>query len=434
MKTNSKKQSSAIVGMSHLGLVVTAGLALIKPPVIGIDTDKKLIKELIKGKLPLFEPGLEETLNKVNDNINFTSDFSCLKKIKFVFFSQDTATNGTGSVKKLDQLLNQAIPFFIDGVTIVCMSQVPIGYYRKLKENIEALRPDLKFNLYHMVDTIIMTNAINRFINPERIIIGSANSNLAFSKSLKNFLKLFSCSVFHMSYESAEITKAAINLYLANTVNFANTIADFCEVSGADINDIIPALQTDKRIGSYAYLHPTLRIAGGHLERDLFMFKRFAKKKSISSGIVESIIRQNNKRYLWAINKFNQHFKNIKQPTICIWGLAYKKNSDSTMNAASILLIKNLSKKARIHTYDPMAILPKNLNGYKRFNDKISALRNADCLLVLTDWEEFGKIDPMVLTKMRKNLVIIDSMGILNNVKDKLNNLTYITMGVGNLG
>ena len=329
-----------VVGLSHLGLITSTGLAYLKKKVVGMDSDPKVVENLQNQILPVYEPGLDDLLKKVKTNVEFSNNFSILRNIPLVFFSQDTETDGSGSVELLDQMLNLSIPHFRNHVTIICMSQVPIGYYRNLEQKIKHLRPNLKFNLYHMVDTIIMTNAIDRFINPERIIIG-ASGNKKFSSQMDSFLSLFKCPVFGMSYESAEITKAAINLYLANTVTFANTLSDFCESCGANINDIIPALKTDKRIGPHAYLRPTLRIAGGHLERDLYMFNRTAKKFQISSGIVHWIIQQNSIRYKWVEDKLNKYlFKTIKKPTIAIWGLSYKKNTDSTQNAASLKIIQ----------------------------------------------------------------------------------------------
>ncbi len=420
---------SAVVGMSHLGLVTAIGLASLKSSIIGIDSNKLLIQNLTRKKLPLFEPGLQELLEKVNNRINFNDDFSLLKDIPFVFFSQDTATDGSGSVKKLDNLFDKAIPYFAPDVTIVCMSQVPIGYYRNLNKKIKKARPNLPFDLYHMVDTIIMTQAIERFVNPERIIIGSADPLIKFSKSLKKFLKLFSCPTFHMSYESAELTKAAINLYLANSVTFANTLSDYCEVTGANINEIIPALQTDKRIGPFTYLRPTLRIAGGHLGRDLRMLKRLAANKNISPGIVKFIMQQNSNRYKWVLNQLQPALKKIKNPTICIWGLSYKNNTQSTIDAVSTIIIKQLSKKAKIKVYDPMAILPKSLSGYTRFDDKYQALKNADVLLVLTEWDEFSKIDSSRINSINTLKLIIDAVAILKKMEINKIKLQYITMG-----
>lgn len=424
----------AVVGMSHLGLITSLGLASLKKQIISLDADKKIIKQLQNNQLQIYESGLSDLLSKTKNNINFSNNFSLISQSNIILFAQDTATDGSGSVKKLDQLISQAIPYFKKNSTIICMSQVPIGYYRNLLNKIKKIRPELNFYLYHLVDTIIMTNAIERFLKPERIIIGSHDKYQPFSSQLKSFLKLFHCPIFHMSYESAELTKASINLYLANTVTFANTLSDFCENIGADINDIIPALKTDKRIGPYAYLRPTLRIAGGHLERDLFMLKRLAKNKNISPGIVKWIINENNKRYIWARNQIDKYLitKN-KKKIICIWGLSYKKNTNSTTNAASIKIIKDLNKNFNLHVYDPMAILPKKLQGYTRFEDKYQALKNVDCLLIITEWDEFTKINLSQINQIMKNHLIIDCVGILTNKLGKNKNFTYITMGDGNL-
>lgn len=422
----------AVVGLSHLGLVTGLGFTSLKKQVIGLDTDTKLVNSLQKGVLPVTEPGLKELLKKFETNISFTTDFQKLSTTPFIFFSQDTALDGKNSVKKLDQLIEKALPYMTNKVNIVCMSQVPIGYYRQLVKKIKNARPDLHFHLYHMIDTIIMTNALERFVHPERIIIGSQKSKDDISPKLQSLLNLFHCPIFYMSYESAELTKAAINLYLANTVTFANTLSDYCESVGADINEVIPALKTDKRIGPFAYLRPTLRIAGGHLERDLIMLHRLAKNKNISSGVVKWIISQNKNRYTWAKQKLNQYvFKTTKKPTIAIWGLSYKKNTDSTRNAASLKIIKDLSKKACLQVYDPMAKMPKHLNNYKRFEDKYQALEKADCLLILTEWDEFTQINLKKAVDLMRQKIIIDSVGILQGNKSLPKNFIYIAMGKG---
>lgn len=424
MKKNPENHNLAVVGLSHQGCIVGIGLASLKKKVLGIDNNLQHINLLSEGQLLFFEQDLAKLLKKSQNNIHFSADFQKLEKIPTVFFTQDTATDGSGSIDKLNSLVSQAIPYFSNNVTIIIMSQVPVGFCRKLAKKIKKQRADLNFNLYHWVDTIIMTKAIDRFLNPERIIIGTSSPEPV-SLNLKKILQLFSCPIFEMSYESAEVTKAAINLYLANTVTFANSLSDFCEAGGADINEIIPALQTDKRIGLDAYLKPGLGIAGGHIERDLLMFKRLAKNKRISPGIVKNILSASNNRYLWVEKKLSK-FK-----TICLWGLSYKKNSDSTENAASVKIISKLSKKHKFQVYDPLAKMPKGILGYKRFKDKYLALKGVDCLLILTDWDEFQKVDIRKMKEMMKQKIIIDSVGVLYSQRVKLSGFKYITMGVG---
>lgn len=437
-KSSTKHNGTAFIGLSHLGLVTSLVWASLDPPVLGIDANPKVIKSMQKGKLlvlegenKLYEPGLQELFNKVRRKYYPTADFAQIKDSKLVFFAQDTPKDNAGSQKTLVNLIECAISYFREGVTIVIMSQVPVGFCRALQEKIQKKRPDLSFYLYHWVDILVMTNAIERFTHPERIIIGSNDPSKPLSPRLGAGLKLFSCPIFNISYESAELTKAAINLYLATSVTFANTLSDFCEAFGGDINEIIPALQSDKRIGPYAYLRPTLRIAGGHLERDLAMLMRLAKKRKVSAGIVNSVWSANTNRYRWVQKKLQEHlFPKIKRPTICIWGLAYKKNTTSTHNAASIEIIKSLKNKVGFKVYDPMAALPKEVKGYTRFKDKYQALLGADCLLVLTDWDEFAKIDVQTLKKLMRHNLIIDSVGIFRKNKDQLNDFTCLEMGV----
>lgn len=420
--TNLNKFDLAVIGLSHLGTIVGISLASLKRHVLAID-NLPHINLLSEGKFPFFEQDLAKLLKKSKNYIHFSADFQKLKNIPIIFFTQDTATDGSGSTTKLNSLISQAIPYFSNNVTIIIMSQVPIGFCRKLVKKIKKVRPGLNFNLYHWVDTIIVTKAIDRFLNPERIIIGSDPLE-SFSPHLSKILQLFSCPVFEMAYESAEVTKAAINLYLANSVTFTNTLADFCEAVGADINDITLALASDKRIGPDAYLRPGLGIAGGHLERDLLMLQRVAKNKGISSGIVKHIISANNKRFFWVEKKLS------KLTTVCIWGLSYKKNSDSTENAPSLKIISKLSKKHKFQVYDPIAKMPK-MFGYRRFKDKYQALRGADCLLILTDWDEFQKVDIGRMKKMTKLKIIIDAVGILYPQAKKLSGFKYLSMGVG---
>lgn len=432
-----EKPLTAFIGLSHLGLVTSTAWASLNPPVIGIDNNKEVMRSLKSGKIliiedgvKLNEPGLPELFKKVKRNYFPTTDFSQVSNCDLVFFVKDTPKIGKNPENAIFNLIKLAIPHFKEDTSIVIISQVPIGFCRKVESYIKKRRPNLSFHLYHWVDTIIMTSAIKRFLHPERIIIGTSNVSHSFSKVLARGLKLFSCPVFKMSYESAELTKAAINLYLANSVTFANTLADFCEVTGANINEIIPALQTDKRIGPYSYIRPSLRIAGGHLERDLFMLNKVAKQKKISSGSVGFILKQNNKRYNWVLGKIKLNLKK-KNPTICIWGLSYKEDTTSTKNAASLEIIKALKDKEKFKVYDPMAILPRNIKGYTRYKDKYDALKDADCLLILTEWDEFKDINIKRLQKLMHNPLLIDCTGILWERKQKLNGVNYIAMGVG---
>lgn len=414
----SSKGNLAVIGLYHLGSVFSIGFASLGFKVLGFDPDKKIIRSLKKNKVPLFEPGLEKLLKKSKRRISFTTDFSKLSRYSTIFFTHDTETDGSGLTEKLQHLINLSLPFFKQDSTIVVLSQVPVGFNTKLFKTIKAKRPDLNFSLYHWVDTIIMTKALERFLTPERIIIGKSDTNEKINATLKLILSKFSCPVFEMSYESAEITKAAINLYLATSVTFANTLSDFCENFGGNIYDIIPALKSDQRVGNFAYIYPGLGISGGHLERDLFMLKKIADKENISPGIVSEILDENENRYLWIEKKLIEISKKIEIKKISLWGLAYKKKSTSVENAPSIKIISRLQKKYLISAYDPKAIIPRALElKFIRTLDKYKTLKKSDVLILLTDWDEFQKIDFKKVEKNLKNKIIIDSLGYFRNKK-----------------
>lgn len=426
-----KSQTTAFIGLSHLGLVASICWAKRQTPVIGIDPDKKVIWSLkndqlliMEDDIKLEEPGLQKLFSQVKNRYYPTTDFSEISKAGIVIFAKDTPKDTRNPEKVIDNLIMKSIPYLADQVTIIIMSQVPIGFCRKIAASIQKSRPELKFNLYHWVDTIIMTQAIDRFLHPERIIIGSCDISKPFSPILEKALASFDCPVFKISFESAEVTKAAINFYLATSVTYANTLADICEISGADINQVIPSLRSDKRIGQYAYIKPNLKIAGGHLERDLLMLSKVSKKKDL----VNFIIDENKMRFFWAIDKINQNLK-IKKAKIAIWGLSYKKDSTSTKNAASLDIIRKLAGQATLTAYDPMAILPEGVK-VSRFKDKYQALTGADCLLILTDWDEFKKTDIMKMSAQMKSPLIIDTIGVLYPRRKELSNCTYLTMGL----
>lgn len=411
----SLRNDIAFVGLSHLGLVFSICSASLKKRILAIDDDEKLIAKLSQGTIQITEPGLDSLLSKYGRNIYFSSDFALLSKVSVIFISLDTPTNKPFDLKELNRLVKKIIPFLADGSVLVVSSQVPVGFTRKLSKKINQKRPNLKYELYLFLNTLIIGDSVNRFLHPDRIIIGLDSSTYQIQPEFLKFLKQFKAPILKMSYESAELTKSAINLYLASSIITSNTLADFCEAVGADINQIIPALKSDKRIGPHAYLRPTLRISGGHLERELIKLKALSNQHNISAGIIDPLIKLNNNRINWLVKRINQLLpKNSTKKTITLWGLAYKKDTDSTKNAASVEIIKKLSKKFNFQVYDPKAILPKSLLGYRRFKDKYSSLKNSNILILLSDWEEFKNPNFEKISKIMKERFLVDCIGFFN--------------------
>lgn len=425
------KFNIAFIGLSHLGTITSICFSSLKLKIYALDLNDKLIEDFKNRKLPFFEPGLDRLFQKNAKNITYTNNFSVIKNMDCVFLVQDTATNGSGSVQKLNKLIKEALPYFKKDATIILMSQVPLGFCHELNSLIQKKHSHLNLTLYHWVDTVVMTNAIERILNPERIIIGGLGKNYPLTQALRIILSRFKCPKFYISYESAEVVKAGINFYLATSVTFANTLADICEASGASIQEVIPPLRSDKRIGPLSYINPSLGIAGGHLERDLLMFKRFTDSKQIDNRFIKDIIELNENRYLWVVSNINQKLQNILNPTITIWGISYKKNSASTENAPALKIINSLKTKYKIQAYDPMVTVPKTHKNVKQFHNKYLALRNAHCLVITNDWEEFKKANVDKIKESMKGRLIIDCSNSFESKLEQIDSFDYLAIGRG---
>lgn len=426
---------TGFVGLTHLGMVSSICWASRFPPSIAVDPDQGIIDKLSSGELPIEEPKLAGLLNKSGDKISFTTDFSLLSGCSTVFITQDIKTdeNNRSDYGSFYDLVEKAIPYFSGGTKIVVMSQVSVGTCNELTNYIKKKRPDLDFELFYMVETLIIGNAVDRFLQPERIILGTASGSIdVLDKyaTFKNRLNGFGAPLVIMKYESAELTKLAINFYLFNSVSYANTIADICEAYGADMNEIIPALRLDKRIGPYAYIRPGLGVTGGNLERDMMSLMTLEKNKTLNSDLIEVLVELNKTRYKWVEKKLQIYlFPNVKKPKICIWGLAYKRDVTSLKNSIALRIIDELSDEATISAYDPL-VKPTGIPGNVDIaQERYAAAEGAHCLIVLTDPDEFKALDVEKLKKLMEYPLIIDCVNLYSNRTEELKDFKYVAIG-----
>jgi UDPglucose 6-dehydrogenase len=309
------------------------------------------------------------------------------------------------------------------------MSQVPVGFARALAMHIRDQRKDLPFRLLYWVDVLIVGDAVSRFLKPGRIVIGHEHTPEALPGPVSRMLQSFQCPIFDMNYESAEITKSAVNVYLATTVTFANALSNLCEAVGADMTQIIPALRFDKRIGPFAYIKPGLGFSGGHLERDLVALSRLARSHGVDTSVLDLIQEESAGRYRWLTRNIESEiFAEHASPTIALWGLSYKKNTDSTHGAPSLKVIRDCATRARLVAYDPLVRLPSDL-GVTTVDDRYAALEGADGLLILSDWDEFKTLDTGRLKQAMETPVIIDPLGVLADIDFTHEAVSYIPMG-----
>ena len=423
---------TAFVGLSHLGIVSSGAWASFGRSVVGYDADGDRVKALEQGKFPIHEPGLPELFAKTRRALRFSSELEALSECPLVIVSLDvpTGADNTSDLAPIVSLVERIVPVLQDGVVLVVMSQVPPGFTRALSARIKTLRPALSFTLYYWVETLIFGRAVERALKPERFIVGCADPRQPLMEVFERGLEAFKCPILPMRYESAELTKTAINLYLIGSVTYANTLADLCAAVQADWEEMVPALKLDQRIGPAAYLRPSLGIAGGNLERDLHTLKGMCARYGVDGGYLESLIEYNAHRYHWVLRMLREHVFHAESfPRLAVWGLTYKKNTRSMKNSPALRLISNLGRAADIRAWDPVISATEVDLPAQVLSSRDSVLDGADGLLILSDWDEFSACDLGPIRTSMRHPVVIDCVGALELRRAELTGIRYVSMG-----
>ena len=414
------KLTIGYAGLTHLGINYAIASAMKGFKIVCYDDNLDTISILKKKIIPFYEKNTEKNLKKKFKQFKFTNKITDLKNCDLVFISPDVPTdfNGKSNLLEIKKLIKKITKIIKKKCNLIILCQVPPGFTRSINWPLN--------NLYYQVETLVFSNALERAFSPERIIIGKDSSKM--DKKYKFFLKKFKCPILEMKYESAELAKISINIFLISSVTSTNLLSEISENIGANWLDISNALKLDRRIGRYAYLKPGLGISGGNLERDLETFKDYLKFNKIYENYSKNIKKISNHRKDWTFiqfKKITKDFKNLKK--VGVLGLAYKENTNSIKNSPSISFIRKISfdNKYKINVFDPkIKILPnyKNINICKNITD---LMKNCEILLVATPWEIFRKIN---LNKFKNIKAIIDPYNLINFSADQ-KKIKHISMG-----
>ena len=419
-----------IVGLSHLGLITGLGIASKGASLVGYDPDKNLIAKLRSGELPVFEPGLEELLSESKSRVTFTSDAEELSHCEIVYIARDVPTShqNISEVAPVLELFKQILPSLKRDSTIVIHSQVSPGFTRALAPLIS--KENRGIHLYYQVETLVFGIAVSRMLNPERYIVGCGDPTAEFPAPYKALLLTFGCPILPMRYESAELAKISINMFLVSSVITASTLAELCEEIGADWGEIIPALKLDKRIGPHAYLSAGLGLSGGNLERDLVSVQSLARTHGTDSSVVEAWFTHAQYRRDWVVRTLSEVvFAQNQNPTIAVWGIAYKQDTHSIKNSPSIALLDVL-KTERVRAYDPKVSLGERARGgVIQAENELNACAGADVLVVMTPWKQFREVLPEDVAQTMKGRIILDPFGALDEMRYQKAGFTVYRLG-----
>lgn len=428
------KNKICVIGLWHLGCVVSSCLANAGYKVYGVDFDTKIINNLKKGKPPLHEPGLEELLikNIKSKRISFTDSFSdALDRANFVFLTFDTPVD---EKDRLDLSIaynacNEIAEFAPQKFTLVIMSQMPVGTSKILKEFILKKNKDLLFEVVYNPENLRLGQALKRFTEPDRLIIGLENEII--KKKIEKLYSFIKAPKIYMDLNSAEMVKHAINSYLAGSISFINEIADLCEVTGANAKKVTEGMKSDIRIGQHAFLNPGLGFSGGTLARDLQVLKEIGKRKKVKTRMLNAITEVNQEQNKKIIKKIKNIFGSISKLNITILGLTYKPGTSTLRRSVALEIAKKLIfYKANIRAFDPMVnTLSETIKGLRIFKNPYDAVKNSDLILLITEWPEFKNLNFSKIKKLMRKSIIIDCKNFLD--PEVFKNITFDYYGVG---
>ncbi len=397
----------AIVGLGYVGLVTAAVLASQGNKVIGIDVDKSKINILKSGKIPIFEPGLEQTLKKAGSYLTFTDNFEDIGGCVLTFICVPTP-NSNGKID-LTYVFSAAeeVSKNNNKTMIVIKSTVLPGTARKVSD-ITGL------NVISNPEFTREGSAINDTENPDRIVIGGSSTVL-----VQEVWSFTQAPMVLTTNENAELIKYASNAFLAVKISFINQIANLCEkIPNTDVNVIAKGMGLDKRIGK-DFLKAGLGYGGSCFPKDTVAISNFAKEKGVDMTIVDSAINFNDLRIEDLARKVNDLSGSLKGKNVCILGLSFKDKTDDLRESRSLLLLKELEKYgAIVRAYDPVV---KNLNGVNICDSMEQCIKSSEIVITSTEWSQFSKIHDRTLS----GKIIFDLRRILDS------NTIDIKMGVG---
>lgn len=412
------------IGLTHLGLVMSLAVREKGFEVVAVDESEELVTQLNEGVINFAEPGLTNLLKSKTSGITFTSDFAMIKNCSVIYVSHDVSTrlDGSSDLSDIERLIKKSSTYISESSKLIILSQVPPGFTRNISNRYH-------FSVFYQVETLIFGQAIDRALHPERIIFGSNNSLDEIDPKIMILLESFGCRILITDYETAELTKITINLFLAASITMTNSVAEICEAFGAFWPTVMEALQMDKRIGENAYLTPGLGISGGNIERDLNNIIKVSDALQTDSAIFRAITSSSKTRKLWPTSILRKYLPpKIPKYKVAVWGLAYKKDTSSTRNSPAIENIKNILKDYDVIATDPIVPLPKELVGQVDFtHDALKSIEGIDALMILTDWPNYKKLLITINKWQLQKILIIDPYSVLDNGATQFQR--YLTLG-----
>lgn len=422
----------AVYGLWHLGSVTAAGLASLKLPVVGLDDDAAVIAQLREGRAPISEPQLNETMAAAvaAGNLTFTTDAKvAVESADFVWITYDTPVdeNDVADTAFVTDRIRRLFPLLAPGAVMIVSSQLPVGTARTLEADYRKQFPDRDVAFAVIPENLRLGQALKIFLQPDRIIVGA---DAVGRTRLQPFLEKVTTRLQWLSPASAEMSKHAINAFLATSVVFANELAVLCEQVGADAKEVEAALKSEERIGPKAYVSPGSAFAGGTLARDIAFLNDLAKRTGRSVPLFKAVPESNQLHKSWTLDRARELLGSLKGRRVGVLGLTYKALTDTLRRSSSVELCRALNAEgAKVVAHDPgVAALPPELSFIELLKDP-NGFGAIDALIVMTGWPQFRELDFAKLMHAMPQKIVVDPSRFLFAQLQPIAGLRYYTIG-----
>jgi UDPglucose 6-dehydrogenase len=427
----------AVVGTGYVGLVAGACFAESGNDVVCVDNNQTKVRLLRRGKIPIYEPGLEELVhrNRAEKRLTFTTTLAkAVRDSSVIFIAVGTpqGEDGSADLKYVLEVARQIARAMNGYKVIVDKSTVPVGTSERVREVVrrETTHP---FSVVSNPEFLKQGAAIDDFLKPDRVVIGAEDP-----RAQELMLELYEpftrtgAPIMMMDCASAELAKYAANAMLATRISFMNEVANVCELVGADVDHVRRAIGADRRIGN-SFLFPGVGYGGSCFPKDVQAMKRFAAEKDYAFRILDAVEEVNTFQKTKLAAQMKKHFGSLKGKTIGLWGLAFKPRTDDMREAPAIPLVEALlSAGASVQAFDPEAMrIAKGIFGSKitYASNAYDAVKGADALAIVTEWNEFRRPDFARIRSLMRAPIVFDGRNLFAPSQMKQNGFTYYSIG-----
>lgn len=429
--------SISVLGLWHQGIVGAACMADLGYDVLAADSDAARIGALNKGKAPLYEPGLDELIQKGlrSGRLRFTADVAgAVKGRPVVMVMHDTPVdeNDRSDLSGVLRDVAAFTPNIEDDALIFVTAQVPAGTCGRIVNEIRKTRPSLRFGIAYSPENLRLGQAIERFLKPALPVIGADDAH-----TLDRVEKLFAplgVKWMRVNLRTAEMTKHALNAFLATSVTFANEIGNLCDEIGADGVKLAEVLRMEPRVGPKAMLFPGLGFSGGTLARDMQTLREMGDRAGIETLMLDGVWAANRQQNRLVMRKLKRIFGDLAGVRACVLGLTYKPDTSTLRRSAAIEIIAEMVQAGMsVAAHDPKADRAEvaRHKEFSFFEDAYDAVRGAQVMVIITGWPEYRKLDFGRVKGLMEKPVIIDVNNMLKADELEAAGFNYLDVGRG---